>query len=64
MLTKKIGNITYTWINDYAKRLEAQREARRWLRDGFSAKIIKRKLKKTLFPYSLYVAQGIKKGGK
>ena len=60
-LIKVIGGTKYTWITDYATRLQAQGEATRWLRDGFTVKITESRKKKSFYPYSLWVAESSRK---
>jgi len=52
---RKINGKWYVNIGSYETRNEAQRQAARWLRDGYSSKIIKSEAKRNKTPWSVYV---------
>lgn len=53
---RKIGKKWYRNIGSYETRVLAQRQAGRWLREGYSAKIIKSQAKGNKFPWNVYVS--------
>ena len=52
---RKIGKKWFRNIGSYETRIQAQMQAARWLRDGYSAKIIKSKARGNKNPWNVYV---------
>jgi len=52
---RKIGKKWYRNIGSYETDILAQRQAARWLREGYGAKIIESKVKGSKHPWSVYV---------
>lgn len=52
---RKIGKKWYRNIGSYETRILAQRQASRWLRDGYPSKIIKSKARGNKYPWNVYV---------
>ncbi len=52
---RKINGKWYRNIGSYETRILAQRQAARWLRDGYSVKIIQSKARGSKTPWNVYV---------